>query len=478
MPLSFRATPPRTPACPGASRRLPTVQSAATRAPAQSLTAPNPVSSSRTSSHQHPPAVLVQHGQRSRRRRHPCLTSRLFLRRLGRRHRPLSHLWSAHQLHGKVLAKIMSKEPSLRTYADIGSYAFGPSARILISLFFCLELWAVSVALIILFGDSMAAIFPDVAPSAFKLLGYLIVLPSVFLPLKFLSPISVIGIVSTFTLVVVVVSDGPHQEAGTGSLWEIAPTTLGPRWNRLPLSFGLIMSGFSSHPIIPSLVRDMKDPAKFPRMLNLAYVAATVLYLGMGLVGYAMFGVSVSDEITKDLARTPGFPHRAQQHRIWLIVINPLSKFALATRPIQTTFEILLGIDDQTAARMEMRKRRRSSAARSITKAQYAKPASGALEAESETTDRVAQLTTEATGTPLSVSPNQRVSFATPQVAAQESSPGAAANVRLAPIQRRQKGRPTTTHWRARQCRSVPPRWRRNCHPACDATARSRSRSG
>ncbi|ETS59580.1 hypothetical protein PaG_06502 [Moesziomyces aphidis] len=329
---------------------------------------------------------------------------------------------------GKVLAKIMSKEPSLRTYADIGSYAFGPSARILISLFFCLELWAVSVALIILFGDSMAAIFPDVAPSAFKLLGYLIVLPSVFLPLKFLSPISVIGIVSTFTLVVVVVSDGLIKKQAPGSLWEIAPTTLGPRWNRLPLSFGLIMSGFSSHPIIPSLVRDMKDPTKFPRMLNLAYVAATVLYLGMGMVGYAMFGVSVSDEITKDLARTPGFPVVLNSIAIWLIVINPLSKFALATRPIQTTFEILLGIDDQTAARMEMRKRRRSSAARSITKAQCAKPTSGALEAEISATDRFAQLTTEATGTPLSVSPNQRVSFATPQVAAQESSPGAAAN--------------------------------------------------
>ncbi|KAJ1023525.1 hypothetical protein NDA16_003142 [Ustilago loliicola] len=212
---------------------------------------------------------------------------------------------------GKVLAKIMAKEPSLRTYADIGSYAFGPSARILISLFFCLELWAVSVALIILFGDSMSAIFPHIAPTVFKILGYCLVLPSVFLPLKFLSPISVIGIVSTFTLVIVVVSDGLIKKEAPGSLWSIGPTTMGPRWERLPLSFGLIMSGFSSHPIIPSLVRDMKDPTKFPRMFNLAYVAATVLYLGMGMVGYAMFGTTVSDEITKDLARTPGFPEGA-----------------------------------------------------------------------------------------------------------------------------------------------------------------------
>lgn len=46
---------------------------------------------------------------------------------------------------GKVLAKIMSKEPGLKTYADIGTYAFGPNARLVVSLLFCLELWAVSV---------------------------------------------------------------------------------------------------------------------------------------------------------------------------------------------------------------------------------------------------------------------------------------------------------------------------------------------
>ena len=46
---------------------------------------------------------------------------------------------------GKVLAKIMSKEPGLKTYSDIGAYAFGANARLVVSLLFCLELWAVSV---------------------------------------------------------------------------------------------------------------------------------------------------------------------------------------------------------------------------------------------------------------------------------------------------------------------------------------------
>lgn len=45
---------------------------------------------------------------------------------------------------GKVLANIMAAEPSLRTYADIGNLAFGTTARLFVSFFFCLELWAVA----------------------------------------------------------------------------------------------------------------------------------------------------------------------------------------------------------------------------------------------------------------------------------------------------------------------------------------------
>jgi vesicular inhibitory amino acid transporter len=110
---------------------------------------------------------------------------------------------------GKLLARIMAQEPSVRTYADIGAYAFGARARLVVSAFFCLELWAVATALVILFGDSTHALVQAAAraghgtlgleawaPAGFKALGLAIVLPSVFLPLRFLSPISVVGIVS------------------------------------------------------------------------------------------------------------------------------------------------------------------------------------------------------------------------------------------------------------------------------------------
>lgn len=266
---------------------------------------------------------------------------------------------------GKVLAHIMSAEPSLRTYADIGNFAFGSRARILVSFFFCLELWAVSTALVILFGDSLHALVLSTSkeghsskfilelatwsPGAFKAIGVLIVLPTMFLPLRFLSPISVVGIVSVVTLFIVVLSDGLIKKTSPGSLRQPMQIDLGPQWMRFPLSFGLIMSGFSSHPIIPSLFKDMRNPRQFCQMLDWAYIAATLIYLGMGLIGYLMFGRLVSDEITRDLSETVGYPRILNKIAIWLIIINPLSKFALAARPLVTTVELILGVEASQA---------------------------------------------------------------------------------------------------------------------------------
>lgn len=265
---------------------------------------------------------------------------------------------------GKVLAHIMAAEPSLRTYADIGNRAFGPKARLLVSFFFCLELWAVSTALVILFGDSVRAMIissvdhtrsgmashilatmAEWPVAAFKAFGVLFVLPTMFLPLRWLSPVSVIGIISVVTLFSVVLADGLIKPEAPGSLRDPIPPALGPQWMRLPLSFGLIMSGFSSHPIIPSLFKDMRNPKQFRLMLNWAYVGATIIYLGMGLIGYLMFGREVSDEITRNLAHTKGYPRVLNKVALCLIIINPLSKFALAARPVVTTIELLLGVE-------------------------------------------------------------------------------------------------------------------------------------
>lgn len=295
---------------------------------------------------------------------------------------------------GKVLFGILARNGKLRTYADIGSCAFGPHARAWISSLFCLELWAVCVALVILFSDSLHAIFPD-GPSrdTYKVLCLAFVLPTIFLPLKLLSPISVVGILAAFTLVGVVAIDGFIKPTSPGSLHEWDTTvSASPDWLRLPLSIGLIMSGFSSHPVIPSLARDMKEPNRFPSMLNRAYITAAVVYITMAGAGYAMFGTSVSDEITKDLARTPGFPEGLNRVAVWLMVINPLSKFALASQPIINTLEGTLGIEEPHPAHNSI-----------LSPRHHEIRSYGTLEAETASTPRSACLSNQPDGSPAIV---------------------------------------------------------------------------
>ncbi|WFD43568.1 hypothetical protein MPSI1_002231 [Malassezia psittaci] len=252
---------------------------------------------------------------------------------------------------GKVLARIMARDPHLQTYADIGSYVFGPTIRTGISFLFCFEMWMVSVALLILMSDSMTALLygPEegghtAANAALKVLGVVVVSPTLFLPLRWLSPISLIGIISILFLFVVVITDGLVKRSAPGSLWQPGETTFALLWKRVPLAFGLVMAGFSSHPVIPSLYRDMRDPSQFDTMLDWAYLTTAAMYLVMATVGYLMFGATVSDEVTRDLAITPGYPRILTVAAVLLVTINPMTKFALALRPVTVVIEKWAGL--------------------------------------------------------------------------------------------------------------------------------------
>ncbi|KAF9535855.1 transmembrane amino acid transporter protein-domain-containing protein, partial [Crepidotus variabilis] len=248
----------------------------------------------------------------------------------------------------KILAKVILSDPRIRSYSDIGRKAFGPVATPMISFMFCLELFAVSVVLITLYGDSLHSLMPENSSNFYKAWGTVILIPMVFLPLSLLSYTSILGILSTVLMVVVVFVDGFSKKEAPGSLWSPAQTDFGIQSLRKLGSFRMITlnaAQFSGHAVIPSLARDMVDPSQFNRMINWAFSIAVFIYLIMGCAGYLMFGRNVSDEISLDLLATPGYNPLLNTICLWLLVISPLSKFGLNTQPLNTTMEILLGID-------------------------------------------------------------------------------------------------------------------------------------
>ncbi|KAL5519122.1 hypothetical protein ACEPAH_805 [Sanghuangporus vaninii] len=255
----------------------------------------------------------------------------------------------------KILARIMADDPQLRTYADIGNKAFGPHSRFLVSSLFCLELFTVGVVLVTLFADSLHSVMPTYSSEAYKLMGLVVLVPSVFFPLSVLSYTSILGILSTLLITAVLFIDGLSKRHGPGSLWDPATTSLSiASWGKLGVAFGLFMAGFSGHAVLSSLARDMQNPKDFDKMINLAFIAATIIYALIGGCGYLMFGDSVSDEVSKDLLATPGYNAFINKLAVWSLVVMPLTKFGLSTRPVVITLEIMLGLEPNSQPQMHV----------------------------------------------------------------------------------------------------------------------------
>lgn len=160
----------------------------------------------------------------------------------------------------KLLAKCLDVDDALITFADLAYVSFGSRARVAVSILFTLELLAACVALVILFADSLDALTPGWGVTEFKLVCAVLVIPLSFMPLRFLSFSSVLGILcclgsmsSGFSLiarqtltyievVIAVIADGLIKPHSPGSLRSPATTYLFPQdWRTLPLAFGLLM---------------------------------------------------------------------------------------------------------------------------------------------------------------------------------------------------------------------------------------------
>ncbi|KAG0188777.1 hypothetical protein DFQ28_004385 [Apophysomyces sp. BC1034] len=69
-----------------------------------------------------------------------------------------------------------------------------------------------------------------------------------------------------------------------------------------PLSFGLMMAGFTGHSVFPAIYRDMKDPKEYNQMINITYVLTVFLYCTMAGAGYLMFGLDTMQEVINDFS--------------------------------------------------------------------------------------------------------------------------------------------------------------------------------
>ncbi|KAI5346066.1 hypothetical protein L3X38_013945 [Prunus dulcis] len=246
---------------------------------------------------------------------------------------------------GLLLRRCLDSQPGLETYPDIGQAAFGTGGRIAISIILYVELYACCIEYIILESDNLSSLFPNAHLSLggymldsrilFAILTTLAVLPTVWLrDLSVLSYISAGGVIASIVVVLCLFWVGLVD--GVGFENKGTPLNL----STLPVAMGLYGYCYSGHAVFPNIYTSLAKPNQYPAILLTCFVICTILYGGVAVMGYTMFGESTASQFTLNM------PHDlvASKIALWTTICFALIRttYALTISPVAMSLEELV----------------------------------------------------------------------------------------------------------------------------------------
>ncbi|KAK9064086.1 hypothetical protein SSX86_017958 [Deinandra increscens subsp. villosa] len=256
---------------------------------------------------------------------------------------------------GLLLRSCLDSRPGLNTYPDIGEAAYGKAGRLVISIILYVELYAACVEYIILESDNLSSLFPDAHLSfaGYHLTSHylcaimvtLAVLPTVWLRnMSVLSYISAGGVFVSVLLVICLFWVGLVDNIG----FQVESTkTL--NLSTLPVAIGLYGYCYAGHAVLPNIYTSMEKRSQFPLVLLASFAICTVLYAGVAIMGYMMFGESTESQFTLNLP--PNF--LASKIAVWATqtksrtTVFSLTRntYALTISPVAMCLEELIPAD-------------------------------------------------------------------------------------------------------------------------------------
>ncbi|XP_021770865.1 amino acid transporter AVT1I-like [Chenopodium quinoa] len=241
---------------------------------------------------------------------------------------------------GLLIKRCMEVDPSITSFPDIGERAFGNIGRTVVSVFMCAELYLVVTGFLIIEGDNLHNLFPEMNFSAFGLevggrksfvlIVALLITPSVWLSnISVLSYISATGVLASVVIIVSVVWVGAFDGVGFHNKGELL------NWSGIPTAVSLYGFCYCAHPIFPTLYHSMKKRPNFSKVLLLCFVCMTISYASIAILGYLMFGSKLDAEITLNLP----IGKLSSKVAIYTTLVSPLSKYALMLEPVASATE-------------------------------------------------------------------------------------------------------------------------------------------
>ncbi|KAK9092385.1 hypothetical protein Syun_027296 [Stephania yunnanensis] len=241
---------------------------------------------------------------------------------------------------GLLLSKCMNAHPSIKTYPDIGKLAYGNKGKVIVAVFLYLELYLVAIEFLILEGDNLNKLFPNMSfkvgnlkiegKRGFTLLAALVFLPTTWLnSLGLLAYISAGGVLASVILVLCVLWVGAADGVGFHERGHFL------KWSGMPTTLSLYAFCYCGHVVFPTLITSMKDKRQFSKVLVICFVICSFNYASMAILGYLMYGDTVKSQVTLNLP----IKKISSNIAIYTTLMNPLAKYAIILSPIVMAIE-------------------------------------------------------------------------------------------------------------------------------------------
>ncbi|KAL8251252.1 hypothetical protein R6Q59_034945 [Mikania micrantha] len=241
---------------------------------------------------------------------------------------------------GMLIKRCMDIDPTIRSYPDIGDRAFGKTGGTIVSITVNIELYMVATGFLILEGDNMSNLFPDMdfyiygthlaAKTGFVILVAIIILPTSWLnSMSILSYISASGVLATVIILSSIFWAGAFDGIGFQEKGKFV------NWNGIPSAISLYAFCYCAHPVFPTLYTSMRNQHQFSKVLFLCFAFCTITYSLMAVIGYLMFGSNVESQITLNLPTH----HISSRVAICTTLVTPIAKYALMLTPIVNAIE-------------------------------------------------------------------------------------------------------------------------------------------